>query len=247
MNKRPFLLLLAFCLWQTAPTQAAEVLFEDVFGGGVSSQPGSADLNLEIAARQQGPLAPARYGESGGDWQTQMNPKGQFMVAALFTVAPWLTISPEWELKPEDGSYSLTWEYSNLPAGQGPDESMLGIGRAEMTPMESEAGISTAAFVVIVPEDVAQPVRVFYDGNQVAEAVAAADQLNHAITIKWKQTGGKISALRVLVDGNELKGDFGESITLGQPRVVFGTRMGVQPGAADWAVSELERLEYSKD
>jgi hypothetical protein len=86
------------------------------------------------------------------------------------------------------------------------------------------------------------------DTREEAEAVAAADQLNHAITIKWKQTGGKVSILQVLVDGHEVKGDFGESITLGQPRVVFGARMGVRPGPeAPWAGSELERLEYSKD
>jgi len=226
---------------------SAETLFEDLFGSVLSAQAATEDINLDLARRQRGPLAPSPYAKGGKPWQIQVLPSGGVMVAMMFGADDWVGISPGWELSQEDGAYSITFEFEFAKDGYGPDEVILVLGRAETKPGELGGFDLNNTFAVVLEEDPGKPVRAYSpEGWSSSEDIVISDPLRRSLTVKWQQAGGKIFDRKILVDGHETKAESNEAMTLPVNRVMIGSRMGSHLPEG-FSVLELERLEYTKE
>lgn len=230
----------------------AEVLFEDQFGSAMSSQDTTHDFNTELQSRQSGPLAPAPYSTNGVEWQTAINRTGKGMSCRLYFSNAWLGTSPSWELKEEDGCYSLAVDLSFMGLEQNNSlQALVALGRAEPAESKPQALDLAGVFGILISTGDEPLLRVRHNGDEVASVpFSPARENNLNLVLKWTQQGMEIGDMEILIDGAKIPVGPWEKFKLDSRRIMIGGigKLSGYSGEGDpIPAMELKQLTYSKE
>jgi hypothetical protein len=169
----------------------------------------------------------------------------------LYLKADWLGFSPNFELKKEDGRYSLAWEFDTRLHPDNALEEILAIGRAEPRADETTHLDLQGTFAITVQTGADPSIHVWNDGSEIGSALLPSTAThNSSLVLTWIQKHGQISNMEVSFDGAKVEIDSGAALKLAAPRILIGARnrIQMQNATADTLpVIQLHQLTYSKD
>ncbi len=245
-GKRALLVLASGLLLSHSCLMAADVLFEDRFGSDMFPSEQTQDFNIDLAARQSGSLAPVAYSESenGRPWQSQASPSQQSMDFRLYFKSQWFGISPKWELKEDDGNYSLTLDLRfHRMDPENSLEGIIAIGRTEPQASETNFPDLHGTFAVTIEVGSEPSIPIWNNGNEMGSAPLPSVQ---TLVVTWTQKGAEISNMKVSINGTKVDADSGPALTLANPQIMIAGRSmsNVQEGAIP--ALQLNHLTCSK-
>lgn len=228
--------------------KAGDLLFEDTFGHSLTSQEKTDDFNLDLPARQSGALATAPYSLDTNlePWQVQVTPHRSAMVFTLYLRTAWLHISPSWELKQEDGHYSLSLEMGFPKPGEAFQMATVVLGLDDGPSGGTQNSAPAGAFALLIQDGQEPLLRISKHGNEVASAAfSPKDPTHFVVTLEWEQKGSTLKDMKISIDGKKTAFDAETNAEMTSRRLMIGGT-GKMNGATIPSF-RLDRLEYSKN